>query len=228
MVNNEEKRLYQQPVQRRLSKKQHPAKKGDKTLFSNNYRKHQKKIAKMWLKIANVRNDYLHKITTAIAKNHGLVAVENLKIKNLTKSAKGTIDNPGHNVKAKSGLNKSILSQSWGRFFELLEYKLRRNGGKLIRVDAKRTSQTCPVCGYADKENRKSQMVFLCKKCSFTANADLVGAINVLKRALRKENLIPLPQGVREVTPVEYAAHTQKQEPERKRKDKRLTFLQTG
>ncbi|BAI81631.1 transposase, IS605 family (plasmid) [Deferribacter desulfuricans SSM1] len=207
-----EKKLIK--LQRQLSRKQHPTKKGDKTPFSNNYKKHQRKIAKMWLKIANVRNDYLHKITTAIAKKHGFVAVENLKVKNLTKSAKGTKDSPGRNVKAKSGLNRSILSRAWGRFFELLEYKLQRNGGKLVRVDAKNTSITCPLCDYTNKENRKNQAVFVCKKCGFTSNADLVGAINVLMRAMRKENLITLPQGLREVTPVEYAReYTLKQEP---------------
>jgi putative transposase len=208
-----EKKLIK--LQRQLSKKQHPTKRGDKTPFSNNYRKQQNRMSKLWLKIANVRNDYLHKITTAIAKNHGLVAVEDLKIKNITKSAKGTKENPGHNVKAKSGLNRSILSQSWGRFFKMLEYKLQRKGGKLIRVNARYTSQTCPVCGYVDRENRKSQAVFSCKRCRYTANADLVGAVNILRRAVGKENpLQTLPQGLREVTPVEYAkVHTLKQEP---------------
>ena len=100
-----------------------------------------------------------------------------------------------------------------GLFFSYLDYKLKKQGGKLIKVDPKHTSQTCPVCGYKSKNNRKSQAVFCCEKCGYTANADLVASVNILKKALGKENPITLPQALREVTPVEYArVHTRKQE----------------
>jgi putative transposase len=77
---------------------------------------------------------WAHKVTKRLSDNQ-TIAVEDLKIKNMSKSAKGSIDNPNMRSSAKSGLNRSILQQSWGKFFELLEYKLERNGGKLIRVD---------------------------------------------------------------------------------------------
>ena len=198
-----EKKLIK--LQRQLDRKQHPGYKGDKTPFSNNYLKQKKKLEKLYQKIANARKDYLHKLSTAIAKNHGLVAVEDLKIKNMTKSARGTKENPGHNVKQKSRLNKSILSQGWSLFFYFLEYKLKRNGGKLIKVNPKHTSQACPVCGYVSKDNRKNQAVFCCERCGYTANADFVASVNILKKSGKENPTQTLPQGLREVTPVEYA-----------------------
>ena len=194
-------------LQRQLDRKQHPRYRGDKTPFSKNYRKQKRKVEKLHQKIANTRKDYLHKLSTAVAKNHGWVAAEGLKVKNMTKSAKGTKENPGHNVKQKSGLNKSILSQGWSIFFYFLEYKLKRNGGKLIKVNPKHTSQACPNCGHVSRENRKNQAVFCCEECGYTANADFVASVNILKKALGKENPNQtLPPGcLREVTPVEYA-----------------------
>jgi len=200
-------------LERQLNRKQHPRKKGDTTLFSNNYRKHQKKLSKAYLKLSRIRKDFLHKASTAIAKNHDIVMVEDLKIRNMTKSAKGTIDNPGHNVKAKSKLNKKILGQSWGLFFSMLNYKLSRKGGRLIKVNPAQTSQACPVCGQISKLNRKSQAVFKCVACGYENNADLVAAFNILQKGKENPNQT-LPQGLREVTPVEYGkVHTLKQEP---------------
>jgi len=106
----------------------------------------------------------------------------------MSKSAKGTTETPGKNVKAKSGLNRVITQQSWGMFFEMLEYKLKRNGGELIKVNPKFTSQTCPKCGYISKENRLSQSKFVCQKCSYTNNADVVGALNILDRGIHGNN----------------------------------------
>lgn len=99
--------------------------------------------------------------------------MEDLKIKNMSKKSKGTLEIPGKMVAQKSGLNRSILQQSWGRFFEILEYKLARNCGKLLRVDLKFTSQKCSCCGHISKENRKIQVEFICVDCVFTANADI-------------------------------------------------------
>ena len=81
---------------------------------SNNRAKAKVKLAKINLKIANKRRDFLHKLSLQYAENQGIVAVEDLKIKNMTKSAKGTKEKPGKSVKAKAGLNKSITQQSWG------------------------------------------------------------------------------------------------------------------
>jgi putative transposase len=145
----------------------------------NNRKKVKLKLAKAHLKIKNKREDFLHKASCKLSENQAVI-VESLKIKNMSKSAKGTIESPGQNVKAKSGLNRSILQQSWGKFFEMLEYKLKRNGGELIKVDPKYSSQTCPKCGHISKENRKTQANFKCTKCHYQANADYVASINLL------------------------------------------------
>ena len=192
--------------QRKLSKKKK---------FSRNWYKQKKKINKIWEKIVNIKRDYIHKITTAIAKNHGIVVVvEDLKIKNMTKSAKGTKENPGRNVKQKAGLNRKILTQSWGKFFEILEYKLKYSGGRLIKVSPRDTSITCPECGYKTKENRKTQSRFKCIRCGYENNADIVGAINILRKyQVERTTIKNLPAGSGEVKPVEYGiVHTMKQE----------------
>jgi len=136
-------------------------------------------LAKKHLKLRNKRDDFLHKVTNRLSENQA-VKVENLNIKNMTKKAKGSIDNPNMRSSAKRGLNHSILKQSWGKFFELLEYKLTRNGGKLIKVDPKFTSQKCSKCGHISKESRKSQSKFVCTVCNHTKNADYNASINIL------------------------------------------------
>ena len=105
------------------------------------------KIQKLHKKIADTRRDFLHKTTSAISKNHAVVVVEDLQVKNMSKSASGTIESPGRNVKAKSGLNKSILDQGWGEFVRQLGYKLSWLGGKLLKIAPQYTSQKCSHCG---------------------------------------------------------------------------------
>jgi len=146
---------------------------------SKNRQKAKSKLARKHLKLKNKRNDFLHKITKKLSENQ-TIAVENLMIKNMSKKAKGSIDNPNMRASAKTGLNRSILQQSWGKFFELLEYKLKRNGGKLIKVNPKYTSQKCSCCGYISKENRESQAKFICKECGYSVNADYNASLNVL------------------------------------------------
>ncbi len=146
---------------------------------SQNRQKAKKALAKKHLKLKNKRNDFLHKITKKLSENQ-TIAVENLKIKNMSKQAKGSVENPNMRGSAKRGLNRSILQQSWGKFFELLEYKLERNGGKLIRVDPKFTSQKCSRCDHIEKENRRSQALFACLKCKYTSNADYNASVNIL------------------------------------------------
>ena len=146
---------------------------------SKNRLKAKKKLAKKHLKIRNKRDDFLHKASQKLSENQTIV-VEDLKVKNMSKSSKGNLENPGKMVAQKSGLNRSILQQSWGRFFEFLEYKLERNGGKLVRVDPRFTSQKCSCCGHISKENRKNQAEFVCVDCGFTANADYNASLNIL------------------------------------------------
>ena len=155
---------------------------------SNNWEKAKHKLAKINLRIANKRKDFLHKLSLQYAENQGIVVVEDLKIKNMTKSPKGTRELPGKNIKQKSGLNRSIIKQGWGIFFELLNYKLKERGGRLIKVDPKHTSQTCNDCGHVSKENRYSQSKFACTVCGYTANADTNAAKNILVRGIHGNN----------------------------------------
>ena len=148
---------------------------------SRNSRKTKRKIARLHRYIADSRRDFLHKISTKIAKNHSIICVEDLKVSNMSASARGTKESPGKNVKQKSGLNRSILDQGWYGFFQMLSYKLEQRGGKLIKVDPRNTSRTCPRCGLASAENRKSQATFACIGCGYRSNADEVGAINILR-----------------------------------------------
>jgi len=152
-----------------------------KVRFSNNWKKQKKIVSRIHSKIANIRKDFLHKSSTDIANSHGTVYVEDLKVSNMSRSAKGTVEEPGRNVAAKSGMNRGILDQGWGMFREMLAFKLAWRGGRLVAVPPQYTSQTCCNCGHVAKENRTSQSKFECVRCGYTENADHVGAINVLR-----------------------------------------------
>lgn len=153
-----------------------------KVKFSKNWMKAQRKVSKLHTSIANVRQDFLHQTSNEISKNHALIFIEDLKVVNMSKSAKGDSEHPGRMVKQKSGLNRSILDQSWGEFRRQLEYKSNWLGGEVIAVNPRNTSRTCPSCYHISKDNRKTQALFLCIACGYTHNADVVGAINI-KRA---------------------------------------------
>ena len=150
---------------------------------SANRRKAVRRVAKIQQRVANARKDFLHKHSTIIAQNHRMVVVEALDVRNMSASAKGTVEEPGRKVRQKAGLNRAILDQGWGAFRTMLAYKLADRGGRLVEVPAAYTSQTCPVCGHVHPDNRKSQPAFLCVACGHAANADTNAAINILRRA---------------------------------------------
>ena len=152
-----------------------------KVKFSNNGKKAKARLQRIHARIGNVRRDYLHKTSTTISKNHAMVCIEDLPVRNMSKSAAGTIEQPGRNVSAKSGLNKSILDQGWFEFRRQLDYKLAWLGGWLVAVPPQNTSRTCPCCGHVSADNRQTQARFACVECGFEENADVVGAINVLR-----------------------------------------------
>lgn len=152
-----------------------------KVKFSNNWKKEKVGVQKIHSRIGNARRDFLHKATTTLCKNHAMVCIEDLQVRNMSRSAAGSKDAPGRNVRAKAGLNRSILDQGWFEFRRQLDYKLAWSGGILVTVPAKNTSRTCPACGNVSADNRQTQARFACVVCTFEANADLVGAINVLR-----------------------------------------------
>ncbi|EJY6032791.1 transposase [Pseudomonas aeruginosa] len=152
-----------------------------KTKFSRNWKKAKARVQRIHSRIGNARRDYLHKTSTAISQNHAMVCIEDLQVRNMSKSAAGTTKTPGKNVRAKSGLNKAILDQGWFEFRRQLDYKLAWSGGHLIAVPPQNTSRTCPCCGHVSADNRQTQQRFACVECGFEENADVVGAINVLR-----------------------------------------------
>lgn len=158
-------------LQRQLSRK---------VKFSASWQKQKKKIQRLHSHIANIRRDYLHKVTSEISKNHAMIVIEYLKVSNMSKSAKGTAERPGRNVRAKSGLNRSILDQGWYEMRRQLEYKQLWRGGQVLAIPPAYTSQRCACCGHTAKENRQTQSKFVCQVCGYTENADINGARNIL------------------------------------------------
>jgi putative transposase len=129
-------------------------------------------------------NDFRHKLTTVMAKNHGLVVVEDLALDALTRSARGSLQSPGRNVAAKAALNRSILEQGHSETVRQLGYKLSWQGGELVKVPAAFTSQTCPQCGHVCTANRPSRDRFQCVACGHAGHADIVAAKNILAAGL--------------------------------------------
>ena len=137
-----------------------------------------------------VRNrNECHRITTEIVRCYSFIAAENLRIPNMTRSAKGTLEEPGKNVAAKSGLNRSALEQTWGVILNQLEYKADWYGRTFVKVDPKHTSQECSGCGFVDSGNRdrKYRKRFVCQSCGMVADADTNAARNVLVAGLEIE-----------------------------------------
>ena len=122
------------------------------------------------------RDNWHHKVSRAIADGYGTVCVEALNTRAMTTSAKGTAMNPGRNVKAKAGLNRSILATGWAGLREKLAYK----AAGVIEVRAAYTSQRCSTCGHVAKENRRTQSRFECVRCGYQGNADINAALNIL------------------------------------------------
>lgn len=141
-------------------------------------------LGKITRKIAARRNGQLHSLTSDLARRFGVVAVEDLRVKNMTASAAGTVDDPGRNVAAKAGLNRAILDVAPHAFRRLLTYKVAARGGVVAAVDPKNTSRRCAVCGHTDADNRRSQAVFACVNCGHEDNADVNAAKNILRAGL--------------------------------------------
>ena len=148
-------------------------------------KKAKARVQKIHTDIANARKDFLHKTTATISQSHALVCIEDLQVRNMSRSSKGNSEQPGKKVAQKSGLNRSILDQGWGEFRRQLAYKVVWHGGMLLAVPPHHTSQTCPACAHVSKDNRQTQAKFLCVDCGYENHADVVGAINVLARGHR-------------------------------------------
>jgi putative transposase len=133
-------------------------------------------IARMMVREADARKDWAEKLSTDLARRFDMIRVEDLRVRDMTRSAKGTVAEPGRNVRAKAGLNRQILASGWGILVRRLEQKAP---GRVEKVNPAFTSQRCSVCGHVASENRKSQAVFACTACGNTCNADVNAARNI-------------------------------------------------
>ena len=134
------------------------------------------RLAKTKRRLACRRRDWRHRTSRAIAGMAHTVAVADLRVRNMTASARGTAEEPGSGVRQKAGLNRVILDTGWGAFRAMLEYK----AGRLVAVDPRNTSRTCAACGHVDAASRRSQAVFHWVACGHAHHADLNAAANIL------------------------------------------------
>lgn len=159
-------------LQRRLARQ---------TKGSNRRQRTKQSLACLSAREVDRRNNWIEQTTTALVRDHDLIVVEDLKITNMVRSAKGTVEEPGTNVAQKRGLNRSIHAQSWGRFRTRLTDKAAAASSTcmVISVNPANTSRRCSGCGHTSSKNRESQAIFRCQACDHTTNADVNAAINI-------------------------------------------------
>ena len=143
---------------------------------SNRRRKVRTLIAELKARDVDRRRDWVEKTTTDLARRFDVIRVEDLNVKAMTGSAAGTVEKPGRNVAAKAGLNRGILKSGWGLLVTRLEQKAP---GRVEKVKAAYTSQTCNACKHIASQSRKSQATFVCVACGHRANADVNAARNI-------------------------------------------------
>ncbi len=133
-------------------------------------------IARLKARETDRRKDWAEKTSTGLARRFDIIRVENLDVKGMTRSARGTAGAPGRNVRQKAGLNRGILRSGWGLLVRRLEDKAP---GRVEKVKPHFTSQRCSACGHVDAESRESQARFVCTACGFVGNADVNAARNI-------------------------------------------------
>jgi putative transposase len=143
---------------------------------SNRRRRVRHAIARLKARETDKRKDWVEKTSTRLARGFDVIRVEDLLISNMIRSAKGTSDKPGRNVRAKAGLNREILRSGWGLLVRRLEDKA---DGRVEKIKPAYTSQRCSACGHVDGKSRKSQARFACTACGFACNADVNAARNI-------------------------------------------------
>jgi putative transposase len=156
---------------RRLERKLARARRGSKRRG-----RARRAVAELRARQADRRKDWAEKASTGIARGFDLIRVEDLQITNMTRSARGTPENPGRRVRQKAGLNRSILASGWGLLVRRLEEKA---SGRVERINPAFTSQCCSACGQVDRKSRKSQAVFQCTACGYACHADVNAARNI-------------------------------------------------
>jgi putative transposase len=195
LTDGERKRLVR--LERKAARQRRTRKPGQPT--GNRLTRTYDQIARYRATAKRRAADWQHTTTTELADTFAVIAVEDLTVTNMVKSARGTMEAPGTGVRQKAGLNRAIAGEAWGRTVELLAYKLTDRGGHLIKVPAAGTSQRCSACGFTTPGNRETQARFACKApdCGYTANADTNAARNIEHAAGRAVSglLSPLNDG---------------------------------
>jgi putative transposase len=144
---------------------------------SNRREKTKRAIAKLKARERDRRKDWVEKTTTDLARRFEVIRVEDLDVRAMTRSARGTVEQPGAGVAQKRGLNRAISRTGWGQLIVRLQHKA---SGRVEQVPAAYTSQRCSACGHVAPENRKSQAVFECESCTAgRCNADVNAARNI-------------------------------------------------
>jgi IS605 OrfB family transposase len=170
-------RRCRQTLKRRLARQRRGSRRREQTAGQ---------LRRLHARVARRRDDALHKLSHRLATGRSLIAVEELDVRAMTRSARGTLEQPGRNVRAKAGLNREILERGWGELRRQLDYKTAWYGSMLVEIDQHHTSQTCSVCSAVDAASRESQARFRCRACGWSDNADVNAARVILARALER------------------------------------------
>jgi putative transposase len=158
-------------LQRRLTRRQRGSRRRERA---------RRGLARLRAREADRVKDWIEKTTTALVRDYDLLAIEGLRVRAMTRSARGTVEAPGRHVAAKSGLNREILARRWGLFARRLGEKAALARVVVVEVSPANTSRRCHSCGHVAAENRKSQAVFGCVACGHLAHADVNAALNIL------------------------------------------------
>lgn len=160
-------------LQRRMSRQKKGSQRRERT---------RKALARLKSRETDRRKDWIEKITTSLVRQYNFIVIEDLSVKNMTRSAKGSIEQPGQNVQLKALFNKMILNQAWSTTRRRLNDKVNASTtpSVLVAVSPKNTSRRCSVCDYTTPENRENQAVFECRSCGHKDNADINAAKNIL------------------------------------------------
>jgi putative transposase len=178
LTTGEQRRL--RGLERRKARQVRWAKRHNRGRYSRRLRRTIAQIAALRARQARRRLDFTHKLTTDLAKSHGWVGIEDLQVKNMTGSAKGTVEAPGRNGRQKAGLNRAVLDNAPYERRRQLAYKAPRLGSELRLVPPAFTSQTCSACGHRDPRSRPGcGRVFACTACGHQAHADHNAARNI-------------------------------------------------
>jgi putative transposase len=167
--------------------KNKPIPRGTKIEVSQRMLETKRRIQRAHQDISGIRSNAQHQLTAELTKRFGVIAIEDLRLQNMTASARGDAENPGKQVAQKAGLNRSLLNVGMHEIRRQLEYKAQRAGAVVIPVNPQYTSQTCSACGVVDKASRQSQSEFVCMACGHTANADHNAARNILAAGLARQ-----------------------------------------